>query len=54
MRFESQSTFPAGSSEHWTLPEISNHDEPTGIASHNLLLGQAAPEDGKEGSDNRS
>ena len=28
------------------IPEISNHDEATGIAGHNLLLGQAASGEG--------
>lgn len=31
-----------------TIPKVSNHDEVTGIARHNLLLGQAASGNGKK------
>lgn len=39
---------------HQKLPEISDHDEATSIASHNLLLGQAASADRKEAKEHRS
>lgn len=41
-------TFSAGAQNAGTVPEISNHNEATGITSHNLLLGQAASDGGKK------
>lgn len=37
-----------------TIPKVSNHDEVTGIARHNLLLGQAASGNGKKKINNRA
>lgn len=48
MRPRNPQAFSAGVQNAGTVPEISDHNEATGITSHNLLLGQAASDGGKK------